>query len=77
MVYALGDTAYDDDTIEDEVIEHHECAANEVWMECSSSEDECGKPPKARIRPCQPGRCQCPSHKGFKRNEKGDCIECT
>ncbi|CAL2032671.1 unnamed protein product [Caenorhabditis brenneri] len=52
------------------------CALNEVWMVCSSCEEECGKPPQPCPRVCQPARCQCPAHKGFRRNSKGECVFC-
>ncbi|PIC45301.1 hypothetical protein B9Z55_005366 [Caenorhabditis nigoni] len=51
-------------------------ALNEVWMVCSSCEEECGKPPQPCPRICQPARCQCPAHKGYRRNSKGECVFC-
>ncbi|CAO4365980.1 unnamed protein product [Caenorhabditis nigoni] len=52
------------------------CALNEVWMECSSCERECGKPMEPCDRMCHPPRCQCPEHSGYGRNNKGECVYC-
>ncbi|CAD6200216.1 unnamed protein product [Caenorhabditis auriculariae] len=68
-----------DDTFtapEEEKVEQAECAVNEVWMECSSCEQKCGQSPQPCPRVCQPARCQCPAHKGFKRDVAGKCVFC-
>lgn len=69
---------YDDSSVVkiEESEEAKPCALNEVWMVCSSCEEECGKPPQPCPRVCQPARCQCPAHKGFRRNDKGECVFC-
>ncbi|PIC46976.1 hypothetical protein B9Z55_006478 [Caenorhabditis nigoni] len=52
------------------------CALNEVWMECSSCERECGKPLEPCDKMCHPARCQCPEHSGYGRNDQGECVYC-
>ncbi|CAI5443566.1 unnamed protein product [Caenorhabditis angaria] len=53
------------------------CGKNEVWMICSSCEQQCGSEPNmACPKVCQPARCQCPAHKGYKRDEQGNCVFC-
>ncbi|VDO82839.1 unnamed protein product [Heligmosomoides polygyrus] len=27
-------------------------------------------------RMCKSPQCQCPTHKGFRRDKKGDCVRC-
>uniref|UniRef100_A0A1I7T042 TIL domain-containing protein n=1 Tax=Caenorhabditis tropicalis TaxID=1561998 RepID=A0A1I7T042_9PELO len=69
---------YDDSSIvkTEEIEDEKPCGLNEVWMVCSSCEEECGKPSQPCPRVCQPARCQCPAHKGFRRNSKGECVFC-
>ncbi|XGW12031.1 hypothetical protein V3C99_013032 [Haemonchus contortus] len=72
-----ADETYDDNTaVITETVETHSCKTNEVWMECGTCENKCGEPRVPCPRMCQPARCQCLTHKGFRRNKNGDCVKC-
>uniref|UniRef100_A0A8R1DZF4 Uncharacterized protein n=1 Tax=Caenorhabditis japonica TaxID=281687 RepID=A0A8R1DZF4_CAEJA len=61
----------------EEIEEQKICATNEVWMVCSSCEGKCGQRTQPCPRICQPARCQCPAHKGYRRDENGNCVFCS
>ncbi|CAJ0608526.1 unnamed protein product [Cylicocyclus nassatus] len=68
---------YDDSAeVLKETVETHKCGANEVWMICGTCEHKCGEKRTPCPRICKPPQCQCPPHKGFRRNANGDCVRC-
>ncbi|WKX93147.1 hypothetical protein Q1695_010855 [Nippostrongylus brasiliensis] len=76
-LHYCADETYDDNTAAlNEEIEPHLCKTNEVWMECGTCENKCGEPRVPCPRMCRPAQCQCPTHKGFRRDKKGDCVQC-
>ncbi|EYB89921.1 hypothetical protein Y032_0226g2778 [Ancylostoma ceylanicum] len=76
MSFGIDET-YDDNTaVVTETLETHKCKTNEVWMECGTCENKCGEPRVPCPRMCKPPQCQCPPHKGFRRDKNGDCVKC-
>ncbi|KAK6733399.1 hypothetical protein RB195_017252 [Necator americanus] len=74
--FAIEETYDDNSAVVTEKVETHKCKANEVWMECGTCENKCGEPRVPCPRMCKPPQCLCPTHKGFRRNNNGDCVQC-